>query len=55
MKPVIFVIAALIMRLFHVSGLQIKVVIKNTFLISQPKHILWVLKRTVVMGTQNIC
>ena len=29
-------------------------VTKNIFLISQPKHMLWVLKRTVLLSTQNI-
>ena len=41
----------------RLSGLQLQV----NFLISQPKHMLWVLKRTVSMSemvllnTQNIC
>ena len=28
---------------------------KAFFLVSQPKHMLWVLKRTVLLSTQNIC
>ena len=28
---------------------------KNNFLISQPKHMLWVLNETVLLSTQNIC
>ena len=28
---------------------------KNNFLISQPKHMLWVLNEMVLLSTQNIC
>ena len=33
--------------LFTISGLKLRVRTKNNFLISQPKHMLWVLKRIV--------
>ena len=36
------------------SGPQIRVT-KTVLLISQPKHMLWVLKRIVSLSTQNTC
>ena len=37
------------------QAFSLECVPENYFLISQPKHMLWVLKTTVSMNTQNTC